>query len=169
MIRYAAPLLLLLPLAACGTDNTEGSNATTFSISARSEDGNTTISGDGGKVGIKTPGFEGSIAIPGLRVKSDDFDLDGVKLYPDSAIKHFGVQTDERDGDDNGRVTVEFESPAARDTVVAWFRNKFEDKDFRFNENGTGFTGTTDDGDPFTLTLRADGDDKTQGKITIGK
>ncbi|WP_145960937.1 hypothetical protein [Sphingosinithalassobacter portus] len=169
MIRYTAPLLLLLPLAACGTDDTESGNATTFSISARSENGNTTITGDGGKVGIKVPGFEGTVAIPGFRMKSDDFDLDGVKLYPDTAITHFGVQSDERDGDDHGRVVVEFESPAARDKVVAWFRDKFEDKDFQFSETRTGFTGATEDGDPFTLNLTADGSDKTQGKITIGK
>ncbi|QIG78399.1 hypothetical protein [Stakelama tenebrarum] len=170
MIRPALPLVLLLPLAACGMgddESTEG-NATTFSIHAQSDEGNTTITGDGGKVGIRIPGFEGTIDIPGFQLKSDDLDIDGVKLYPGTTITHFGIRADDRGNRDSGSVDFEFVSPAGREAVVEWFRERFAEEDMTVAQTEQGFTGTTSDDDHFTLTLTADGDEKTQGKFTIG-
>ncbi len=166
-MHRALLLLTLLPLAACDGSGT----GTSFSINATSdEDGNSTITTDSnGQMAIKAPGFEGAIKLPKFHVNAENFDFNGVKLYPNSQVSELNVDADDnKAGEDKGKVRVAFESPAALAKVQDWFRDKMRARGFKIETDGSGLKGTTDNGDPFKLVLSADGDQKTKGKLEIG-
>lgn len=160
------PLLLLLPfaLAACG------GSGTSVTIDAKSDDGdNSSVRMENGTLAIKGDGFQGSFKVPQIKVTAENFDMNGVKLYPGSEISNFHVAANDRAGTakDEGKVTASFTSPAALATVQSWFRDKLTAKGFKYTAQGDGFAGTTEDGDPFTLDLTADGANKTRGEIEV--
>ncbi len=165
MSRLAA-LLLALPLAACG--GTDGNS--NFSIHAEGKDGNVAIaSDDSGHMSIKAPGIEGSVKFPKIDIDAADFEVDGVKLYPGSKIHDFNLSAADRPaGDkDQGQVTIAFDSPAALDKVQGWFRDNMAQQGFRVTARGSGFAGTTSDGNAVTLDLAADGNERTTGKMVL--
>jgi hypothetical protein len=166
-MHRALLLLALVPLAACGGSGT----GTSFSINATSdEDGNSTITTDrNGQMAIKAPGFEGAIKLPKFHVNAENFDFNGVKLYPDSQVSELNVDAaDSKTDEDKGKVRVAFESPAALAKVQGWFRDKMAARGFKVENDGTGLKGTTDEGDPFRLALSADSHQKTKGKLEVG-
>jgi hypothetical protein len=155
---------LLLPLAACdGTGTSLTVNMTS------DEDGNSSIGSDNGQLAIKAPGFEGAIKLPQMNINAEDFDVNGVKLYPDSKIGALNVDAEEKQGErDKGRVRVSFESPAAVQTVQSWFSDNMTKRGFKVEAEGAGLKGTTDEGDPFRLTLEPAGDAKSKGVLEVG-
>lgn len=158
--------LLLLPLALAACDG----KGTSISINAHSDEGdNAVFAMNNGAVSVKSDGFEGSFKVPNIKMTAENFDMNGVKLYPDSTITSFNVDATDHPGDkkDEGKVTAAFTSPAALATVQAWFRDKLTAKGFKFGEKGNGFAGTTDDGERFTIDLSADGSAKTSGKMVV--
>lgn len=160
------PLLLLLPLALAACDG----KGTSVTINANSDDGeNSSFTMNNGTVAIKGDGFEGNFKVPAIKMTAENFDMDGVKLYPNSTITSFNIDALDHKGDtkDEGKVVAGFTSPAALATVQGWFRDKLTAKGFKFNEKGNGFAGTTADGESFTLDLSADGADKTKGTMEI--
>ena len=160
-------LLLVLPLALAACD---GKGGTSVSINATSDDGdNSTFAMDNDTVAIKGDGFEGNFKVPAIKMTAENFDMDGVKLYPNSTITSFNIDAKDHPGDgkDEGKVVAAFTSPAALATVKSWFRDKLTAKGFKFSEKGNGFAGTTEDGERFTLDLSADGGEKTSGKMEI--
>lgn len=165
-MRTALLLLPLLTLAACGSGD-----GTSIKINAKSDanGSSTTVSTDGnGQAAIKVPGFEGKIRLPQIHVNAENFDLNGVKLYPDSTVKELNVDANtDGEGKDSGKVHVAFESPAALATVQAWYRDKMAARGFKVAADGNGLKGTTNDGERFTLALAADGD-KTRGTLDVG-
>lgn len=165
-MHRAALLLTLLPLAACDGSGT----GTSIKINAKSdENGNSTITTDGnGQMAIKAPGFEGAIKLPKFHVNAENFDVNGVKLYPNSQVNELNVDADDKAGGDKGKVRVAFESPAAMATVQGWFRDKMNARGFKVEADGNGLKGTTNDGDPFRLELSANGDQKTKGTLEVG-
>ncbi|UZK65603.1 hypothetical protein [Sphingomonas sp. M1-B02] len=167
MLRYAQSLLALslLPLAACGGPGTS------ISINASSDEGdNAVISTDAnGQMAIKADGFEGSFKLPAIKINAEDFDVNGVKLYPKSTIGAFNLDAQEKAGEpDEGKLRVTFASPAAAATVQAWFRDNMTRRGFKVETAGQGLKGTTDDGEPFVLTLSDDGDQKSKGTLAVG-
>lgn len=165
MLRYAA-LVLPLTLAACGP----GANT---NISIHDSDGDVNISTDDtGHASIKLPGVDASIKLPKMQVSAADFEVNGVKLYPGSTMKDFNIDaTDDSDKGrekDGGHVAIKFESPASLDKVQAWFRDAMAKHGFKVSSQGNGFAGTTDDGEPVTVELEADGPDKVKGSMTVG-
>ena len=167
-MRALALLLLALPLPLAACDGSGG--GTTVSIDAKLDgDGNSTVSLANGTLAVKAEGFEGAIRMPKIKIGAADFDVNGLKLYPDSVIHDLHVDAEDRsEGRDKGRVSVQFESPAALATVQQWFRDRLAKQHFKINEKGNGFVGTTADGDPFALTLDADGNARTKGRIEVG-
>jgi hypothetical protein len=160
MLRFAA-LALPLMLAACGPGGTM--------INVHDDDGDVNIStDDNGHASIKLPGIDASIKIPKLTVTGSNFDVNGVKLYPGSTIRD--VNIDAHDGGDNkdGHVAIKFESPGSLEKVQAWFRDAMAKHNFKVSPQGNGFAGTTDDGQPVTVELEADGPDKAKGSMTVG-
>lgn len=169
MSRILVAALLALPLAACGGHDT--GNGTTIQFNASDSDGNVTGSMDAsGKIAINAPGFSGSLKLPKLHLDADNVDLNGVHLYPGSSVTGMNVDArDKGDGkDDDGVVTMSFNSPAAPDTVQDWFLGKLNAADFAVKRDGTGLSGFTDEKKPFRLDLSPDGADKAKGVITIG-
>lgn len=165
MFRPLLPTIALLSLAACG-DGT----GTSISINSTDADGNVVAALDGnGQVAIDTPVFSGKITLPKLKLDAENFDMNGVHLYPGSTIGGIDVAAhDARGKDDDGHVRVTFASPAAPATVRDWFKQKLGAASFKLSEKGNGLVGTTDDGKPFELDLTPDGDAKSTGTISLG-
>jgi hypothetical protein len=168
MIRPALlALALALPLAGCGG----GKDGTTIAINASDADGNFIGGVDGnGEMSIKAPGFSGKISLPKIKLDADNFDMNGVHLYPGSKITTMNIDANGKgksDGDDDGSVKVSFDSPAKPDTVRAWFEDKLNHAGFTVHADGTGLSGMTDEHKPFTLDLTPDGSDHSKGTITM--
>lgn len=159
------PLALAFALAACG------GSGTSISINAKDDEGNASISTDAnGQVKIKAPGFAGSIRLPKIHINAEDFEVNGVKLYPGSTIDDFRADAEDKAGnDDKGKVTIRFRSPAAPTTVRDWFRDNMTKQGFKVETRGNGLEGTTEDGQPFSVRLDADGDGKSKGRMEVGK
>jgi hypothetical protein len=159
------PLTFAFTLAAC-----DGSG-TSISINAKDDEGNTLLSTDAnGQVDIKVPGFSGSVRLPRIHINAEDFEMNGVKLYPGSTIDDFRADAQDKGGnDDMGKVTIRFRSPATPTAVRDWFRDNMTKQGFKVETRGNGLTGTTDDNQPFTVALNADGDGKSKGRMEVGK
>ncbi len=170
MKSYAiiVPLAALIGLSACGSrdDSKEG---TSVAINAKDENGSVAIMADGktGKVSVNLPGFNANLKLPKLMLDHSNFDLDGVKLYPDSKVRSVNVDADDQGGHDKAKVRILFDSPADPAKVKAWFKTGFVDNEIKYVETPTGFTGTTDDGDAFSLTLTPNGSAATSGTIDL--
>jgi hypothetical protein len=159
------PLAVSFALAAC-----DGSG-TSISINAKDDEGNSLISTDAnGQVDIKVPGFSASARLPRIHINAEDFEVNGVKLYPGSTIDDFRADSEDKGGnDDKGKVTIRFHSPATPTAVRDWFRDNMTKQGFKVETRGNGLTGTTEDGQPFSVQLDADGDGKSKGRMEVGK
>jgi hypothetical protein len=158
MTRFAL-LLAPLALAACG------GAGTSISITGNDSDGNVSIkTGTDGQVSIQAPGVSIASKLPRISLTSENFDVNGLKLYPESAIRELNAVGDNAD---KGEVTVVFDSPAALASVQTWFRANLAKQGFKTEAKGNGFAGTTKDGEAFTLDLTADGDAKTRGRMHV--
>ncbi len=155
----ALPLLAALTLSACDRP-TEGT-----SISINSSDGQTLAAVDGksGEVKLALPGFSGAFKLPKMSLEADNFELNGVHLYPGSTIRNVDVGN----GRDNA-FTMTFDSPADPATVRSWFRDKMGEADFTLTDQGAALVGKTAEEKPFRLELRPEGGDRSTGTITLG-
>jgi hypothetical protein len=162
MTRFAL-LLASLALAAC-----DGAG-TNISLQGNGSEGNVSIkTGADGQVSIEAPGVSIAAKLPKINLTAEDFDVNGLKLYPNSAIRELNAVGDDKLGaKQDSHVTVAFDSPAPLATVQAWFRDNLAKQGFKVEPKGNGFAGTTKDGDPFTLELNADGEKKAKGKIEV--
>ena len=151
--------LLAMPLAACDRSG-EGT-----SVSINADGGNVlgAVDAKSGQVKIAVPGFSGQIKLPRIQLDADNFDLNGVHLYPGSTIDKLDVAGK----DEAGSLRVRFTSPAPADQVRGWFQDRLGKAGFTLRQNGAGLTGTTDDHQPFRLDL-ADDAGKAKGTITVG-
>lgn len=157
--------LLLAPLALAACDGA----GTSISLSGNGSDGNVSIkTGADGQLAIEAPGVSIASKLPKISLTAENFDVDGLKLYPDSAIRELNAVGDDKAGaKDQGEVTLAFDSPAALATVQAWFRDNLARQGFKVEPRGNGFAGTTKDGGAFSLDLTADGDAKTKGRMQV--
>ncbi len=155
-------LMAAMLLAACGS---AGDDGTQISIKGGDNGSDFTAGvGKDGAIAIDTPGFKGSIDLPKIRLDADNFDMNGVKLFPGSTIA--GVNVDGGAGKDQVRVT--FDSPAAVADVRDWFATRLKSAGFTLAAAGDSLSGTTDEGKAFKLALTPKGTDRSQGTITIG-
>lgn len=161
MKRNWLVLPILVSLAACGGGAGEGTQ-----VSIEGGDGNTSIRADkDGRVAIRAPGFEGSIKLPKFRVGADDFDIDGVKLYPGSTIASLNVEGGP--AGDGGTVRVVFDAPAATAQVHDWFRERMQGAGFTVTATPEMLSGKTGDGSPYTLKLAPAGDGRSRGTLLV--
>jgi hypothetical protein len=158
MIRaVAAAATVLLALAACDAGREPG---TAVAITA----GNGSAAmGTGGEVKIDTPAFQGAFKLPKVNLTADDFDIDGVHLYPGSRIAAVDVKGAGGPGD--GEVTIRFDSPADAATVRGWLAAQFAKAGKEVAVEGNRLRGRTDDG-RFTIALTPAGA-RTQGVVEI--
>lgn len=174
----ALPLLPLVPMllavAACDRDGT----GTTLSINSEAGAGNgfaATVSNQG-EVAITSPVFSGKLKLPKLDMDAEDFDMNGVHLYPGSRITGIDVQSRGSDGREGtgsegtgkGRVRVSFDSPAAPQKVIGWFAERLNNAGYKVQPQKSDLIGTTEDDKPFRMELSPAGEDKAKGTILIG-
>lgn len=159
------PIWLVFPLAAalaaCGGEG-EGT-----SISIQGDNGSVTAAADkDGKVSVKAPGFEGSIKLPKFNIGAENFEVDGVKLYPGATVASLNID-DRQDGTKSGGVNVTFDAPAEATRVRDWFREQMEAAGFTVTGNRDELTGKTKSGSPYTLKIDSTGDAKSRGTLTV--
>lgn len=153
---------LILPIAAALTACGDGEGT---SVSIKGEDGNTIASvGKDGRVAIKAPGFEGTVKLPKFEFGADDFEVDGLKLYPGSTIANLNVDSS---GGNEGSVKVDFDAPAAATQVESWFREQMQSAGFTLDAKDGALSGKTSDGSPFTLKIAPHGDGKARGTLSV--
>lgn len=170
MLRPLLLAALALPIAACDGGRDEGT-----SITFNSQDGNATGAVDGktGAVKIDLPGFKGELTLPKIKLDADNFDLNGVHLYPGSTIDNLDVsggdgdKNGDKDGD-NGSVRVRFTSPATPAAVRDWFQARLEKAGFTLRSEGNALVGQDEDKKPFRMDLTPSGTDRAAGTIVIG-
>lgn len=106
-----------------------------------------------GQVRFDLPFAKGNIKLPAGMMSSADFDIDGVKMYPGATVTGFNVDAE------NGRALVDiaFAAPAAPDAVRDYFLEQFKAKGVDARADGQGISGTSKDGDRFTMTFAPDG------------
>ena len=156
--------LLFVPFALAACDGA----GTNISLSGNSGEGNVSIkTGADGQLAIEAPGVSIASKLPKINLTAEDFDVNGLKLYPKSEIRELNAVGDNTGEKDKGQVTVAFESPAALATVQAWFRDNLAKQGFKVEPRGNGFAGTTDEGEAFSLDLTADGDARTKGRMEV--
>jgi hypothetical protein len=165
MRQLAIAAAAALVLGACGDG--EG---TSVSINATSSSGEkVAVDADGktGNVAVKVPGFAANVKMPRIMLESGNFDIDGVKLYPESKIRSLNILANEGKDGENANVQVQFDAPAEPGKVRDWFLKAFADKSINASADGTGVKGTSKDGDAFTIRLEPAGAGATKGTIEI--
>ena len=165
MLRLIPLAAATLALAACGGSD---GNSTSISFSGNSSEG--AVSGgidSSGNLKIDTNGFKADLKLPKFSVDANDFEMNGVHLYPGSTISSINVNGDDAHKD-AGRVRVAFTSPATAATVRGWLQQRLTKAGFTLSADGTGLTGKTDDGKPFALKLTDQGANKSSGTIDMG-
>ncbi len=143
-----------LPLAACDRSQEGTQVAVTANGSGGSID-------KGGEVKIDTPAFKGAFKLPQINLTAENFDINGVHLYPDSKIASVNV-----DGTGRDKVTVRFTSPGDVTTVRGWFAEQFAKAGNPVKVAGNTLTGKDDD-QTFTIDL-TEQDGQSAGVVRIG-
>lgn len=156
---------LMLPLAVAVSSCGGGDEGT--SISIQGDNGSVTAQADkDGKVSVKAPGFEGSIKLPKFSIGAENFEIDGVRLYPGATIASLNID-DRQDGTKSGGVKVTFDAPAEAARVRDWFREQMEGAGFTVTGNRDELTGKTKSGSPYTLKIDGAGDAQSRGTLTV--
>lgn len=173
MIRFtilAATAVAAIALTGCDRHAGAG-NGTDISFSSNDADG--AVSGGidkDGNLRINANGFNADVRLPRIALDANNFDMNGVHLYPGSTISSINVAGQDGDReDDKGKVAVAFTSPAAAATVRDWLNERLAKAGYKLSAAGNGLTGTTDKGQSFALKLDDDGAGKSKGAIEIGK
>jgi len=152
MNRFA--FVLALPLLA-------GCNV--HSKNPASGDENVTIHADeNGQIAFNLPIAEGQVKVPTSMMHNGNFDIDGVKLMPGSAVTGFNVDAH----DDGSTVDISFKSPASPDEARAYFLDQFKKQGVQATLAGDAVTGQSKDGSPFTIQMSPAPSGST-GKIVI--
>jgi hypothetical protein len=162
-LAFASAAALIL--AACGDG--EGTSVSINATSSKGEGVAVDADGKTGNVAVKVPGFAANMKMPRIMLDSANFDIDGVKLYPESKVRSLNILADDAKGGDSANVQVQFDAPATPDEVRDWFAKAFADKSVSTSLDGTGLKGKTKDGDAFTIRLAPAGAGSTQGTIEI--
>ncbi|SIN67013.1 hypothetical protein SAMN02745824_1681 [Parasphingorhabdus marina DSM 22363] len=156
----AAPLMLT---ACSASDSSDGDT-----VEDSENSSSITIGGEGddSKFSIRAEGFSMDVDMPSLSIDSEDFDLNNVNLYPGSKVT--GMKIEDVDGK-GGQVILDFVAPAGTDELLPWFEEKMTQEQFTVEKDGTTLSGTTDDGDPFELSLSETSADETTGQLKFSE
>lgn len=148
-----------LLLAGCDVSSDKGT-----SVSIDAGNGVAAVNGGTGEVTLDTPLLKGSFKLPKIQFTADSFDINGVHLYPGTKIGAMNVNAGDGEGD--GLVRMQFESPAAVATVRDWLRSEFEKVGTQVKVDGNSLSGDSE-GKTFRIDLKPNGD-RAAGTVTIG-
>jgi hypothetical protein len=124
-----------------------------------------------GKIALKAPGFDISIAVPKQTTERAKSDHDSDLLYPGSAISGMYVAAGEGSG--KGEVELRFTSADPPEKVAAWYRDPARQANFSVGEakrNGSDILvegREKGDGQTFKLRLGARDGGGTDGRLTV--
>ena len=96
---------------------------TTAKTTATTSDGKKVVSA----LAIDTDDFKANIEVPGLEFSGKHMDINGIKLYPGSAIRGMHVAATDKGNDKRQSVTFDFVSPASPLEVVEYLTKQAED------------------------------------------
>lgn len=134
-------LIMFLPLLA-------GCNAHVKNVSNGDE--NVTINADeSGHIAFNLPFVQGQVKVPTSMLHDGNFDIDGVRLMPGSAVKGFNVHA----GDNGSTVTMSFASQMSPAQASTYFLDKFKEKGVEASVSGNEIKGKSKDGSAFTIDL----------------
>lgn len=129
----------------------KGDGGGNVKISANGEGSSISIDGDGVNINADLPGIDG------LDINSE-FDIDGVKLYPGAKITSVNIAADgNKPEGQQGNVDFGMTAPAAPAAVLDWYAKAFSAKGLTTTVKGNALSGTTKDGDAFSITLSPNG------------
>lgn len=168
MIRYVTIGGALAAAALLGGCDRKGDGT---SVTINAADGNMVghVDGRSGEIKLALPGFTGEFKLPKVKMDADNFDLNGVHLYPGSTIGAINLNGDKGDGrSSDGQLQLHFTSPADAATVRGWFQQRLEKAGFTLHTDGNGLAGTTDENKPFRLDLKDTGRQRAEGTIVLG-
>lgn len=161
----AAAIILPFMLSACSRSE-DGESSVSIDLSGDSTEDSEkiTFGGEGkdSKFSIKADGFSMDVDLPEITLDSDDFDLNNVTLYPGSKITNFNIEDQKGEG---GKVTVSFVVPTDIGSASDWFESKMTEEKFEVTRDGNNLSGSTDEGDPFSLDLEEESAEETSGTL----
>ena len=160
MFRFAMTATittLSVLLVGCDDKSSMNSSNTGDTIVSIERSGN-----ESGDLSVNLPGFDAKVRIPAEIMTSSKVDIDGVSLFPGSKVSSVKVAS----GDQPLRMT--FEAPADPAKVAAWFQERFADKSVKFAANGNVLSGTTNEGEAFSIALTPAAGGRSTGSIAIG-
>jgi hypothetical protein len=165
--RFIGMLIGLGMMSACSERTTQAENDNGGDVALNVDSGNAgnAEAANSTTVAIDLPGLKGAFKLPKLKIASDDFDIDGVKLYPGSRVTGFEVAG--QDGGSEGSVTLRFQADADPGRVQRYFLDSFQEKAVTARGDGTGIAGSDRDGRPFAIDLKPDRGG-TRGVLTVG-
>ncbi len=169
---YLAALAAIpLVVSACSREEAADSDGNPIEIDLSDEDSSDaekiTIGGDSdGKFSIKADGFSMDIDLPSITLDADDLDLNDVKLYPGSRITNFKIEDVDGSG---GKVVLDFVAPVDQQGLSDWFAEQMAAEKYELEKDGANLSGTSSDGDPFSLTLSEKSADETIGKLEFAE
>ncbi len=173
-MRIAYLISPLMLLAACGHDDKgphKDKDQTEVVINAGDEHGAVRITSDkagGGRIKIGGEGVGIDIKVPDFVDfdVAEDFDIDGVALYPGSKVTKVNVDANDKKGAEKAAVTLVFTSPAAPKKAADWMAGEFAKKSIKIARTGDNLTGTDKDGDDFTIAFAPDGTN-SKGEVRV--
>jgi hypothetical protein len=158
MKRAGIVLAAAVAIGVAGCDNhSKDDTAKGADINFAARDGSgkpkVTASADGntGRVSVSTPGFDVNLKLPKISLGADDFDIDGVKLYPGSRIDTINIDADGKD--DKAAIDVAFTAPDDAKKVSDWFAARFAEKKIKVERSASGLAGKTTEGTDFVIEI----------------
>jgi ABC-type glycerol-3-phosphate transport system substrate-binding protein len=169
---------VLLALAACSESKVDADAGTKVKIDIDSGDSktatNVTVNADTdtGKFELKLPGgIDAKVNLPeGMDSLGGDhgkFDIDGVGLFPGAKVRSVNVNASAAKDSKSAVVKIGFTAPGDAAAVADWYQRQFDAKHKSVTRSGETLSGTTDDGDAFTIALEAAGAGASKGLLTI--
>jgi hypothetical protein len=150
----SSALLMLLPLlAGCNVHSKNPANG----------DENVSVhADDSGHISFNLPIGQGELKLPTTMMHNGNFDIDGVKLPPESSVNGFNL-----DAHDKGAtVDLSFTNPKSPDEVRSYFLDQFKKQGVEAALSGDSVTGKSKDGSPFTIEVSSAAGG-SQGKIMV--
>lgn len=137
------------------------SSLPTSSLPTSSRDGEAAPSADllpeeRGQIAVDLPGgFGFKVPSGAVGLDGSDLEIDGVGLYPGAKAQDMQVRVLQDRASDGSRalITMAFSSPDSPDKVADWYMKSFEEADVTVTRTQNQLSGTSQDGNRFTITI----------------
>ena len=137
-MRYVTLIVMPVLLAGCHVQGKHAADG----------DENVTINADeSGHVSFNLPFMNGQVKLPEGVLHNGEFDIDGVKMIPGGTMTGFSVFAKDK----GATVNLGFKAPQPPDQVRSYFADQFKQQGVEVAAAGDALSGTSKDGDPFTI------------------